>query len=145
MNWGYKILTVIILFVAGISGMVFIAMRQTNEMVDSDYYTKEMQFQKQIDASGNFLASGGQLRFADSAGVVKLMLPAGVCNNVKDGRIVFLRPSDQRKDRELLLATDNQGEQLISKQGFIKGNYRVRVSWRNNDVPYYVEQSVYLN
>ena len=51
MNWGYKILFVIILFVVGMVGMVIVAFKQSNEMLDTNYYERELQYQQLIDAS----------------------------------------------------------------------------------------------
>ena len=48
MNWGYKILFVIILFVVGMVGMVIVAFKQSNEMLDTNYYERELQYPKQF-------------------------------------------------------------------------------------------------
>jgi hypothetical protein len=55
MNWGHKITIVIIVFLVGMLGMVFIALRQNNEMIDDDYYKKELAYQQVIDAKNNLL------------------------------------------------------------------------------------------
>ena len=51
MNWGHKLTIVIVLFVAGMLGMVSYAMMQDNEMIDDHYYQKELEYQDVIDAS----------------------------------------------------------------------------------------------
>ena len=49
MNWGYKILMVYILFVAGIMVMVFMSSTQNTDLVTTDYYEKELVYQQKID------------------------------------------------------------------------------------------------
>ena len=49
MNWGHKITIVILTFIIGMLGMVYVASKQTNEMFDSNYYEKELKYQNYIN------------------------------------------------------------------------------------------------
>ncbi len=46
MNWGHKITIVIVVFLVAMVSMVIVAYRQTNDMIDENYYTKELEYQK---------------------------------------------------------------------------------------------------
>ena len=48
MNWGKGITLVIILFIITMLGMVYVASKQTNEMVEANYYDKELKYQNLI-------------------------------------------------------------------------------------------------
>ena len=50
MNWGYKILLVYVVFVAGIMFLVFKSSSQKMDLVTTDYYAKELKYQQKIDA-----------------------------------------------------------------------------------------------
>jgi hypothetical protein len=50
MNWGHKIAIVIAAFVIGMLSMVYFASQQTNEMIDDNYYQKELAYQDIINA-----------------------------------------------------------------------------------------------
>jgi hypothetical protein len=145
MSWGYKIAIVIVLFLAGMAFMVSIAMKQKNEMIDDQYYVKELHHQEQIDAAQNLNAQTDQVQIKDTAGMIQLSLPQSLCINVTDASISFLRPSDQSKDLVLPIQTDSLGQQFFPKTKFIKGLYRVRVSWKSNAKPFFAEQSFFVN
>ena len=51
MSWGYKILSVYIIFVVGIMVMVFKSSMQNTDLVTPDYYEKELKYQQTIDES----------------------------------------------------------------------------------------------
>lgn len=145
MSWGYKITIVIVLFLAGMAFMVSIAMKQKNEMIDDQYYVKELHHQEQIDAAKNLNALSDQVHIQDTAGMIQLSIPQSLCINVTDASISFLRPSDQSKDLVLPMQTDSLGQQFFPKTKFIKGLYRVRVNWKSNAKPYFTEQSFFVN
>lgn len=145
MNWGYKILTVILLFIIGMGTMVSIAMKQKNEMIDEHYYVKELQHQGQIDAENNLNALDEILSIEQDNEVLKVNIPDASNGSISNGSIVFLRSSDQSKDRKFVLKPNGDGVQLIDKSNFIKGQYKVRISWKNDLKPYYYEQSIFIN
>lgn len=145
MNWGYKILIVIVLFIIGMGTMVSIAMRQKNEMIDEQYYVKELKHQGQIDAENNLYALEEKLTIKDSLGALVVKIPSAAQQNIQEGSVVFLRPSDQSKDRRLVLNVDSSGRQLFNKSNFVKGQYKVRISWKSEQKAYYYEQPLFVH
>ena len=51
MNWGYKILLVYAVFIAGILFLVYKASSQKMDLVTPDYYEQELKYQSQINAT----------------------------------------------------------------------------------------------
>ena len=49
MNWGYKILMVYVIFIAGILLLVFKSSSQNQDLVTEDYYEQELKYQQKID------------------------------------------------------------------------------------------------
>jgi len=141
MNWGYRIMFVYIAFVVAMLGMVYVSSRQTNEMQDENYYVKELAYQQVIDGKNNLSQLEEKLSVTDSAGMVKIQIPAAAAQNISEGKIYFLRPSDENKDLRLALKPDANGLQLISGSLLTKGHYTVQLSWKSNNKPYYSEQS----
>lgn len=72
MNWGYKILTVIMVFITAMGTMITIAMRQKNELVDEQYYVRELQHQALIDAGRNLHALEDGISLRQEAGRIDL-------------------------------------------------------------------------
>jgi hypothetical protein len=145
MNWGYKILIVIVLFIIGMGTMVSIAMMQKNEMIDDQYYVKELKHQGQIDAENNLNALEEKLTIKDSLGALVVKFPSAALQNIQEGSVVFLRPSDQSKDHRLVLNVDSSGRQLFNKSNFVKGQYKVRISWKSEQKAYYYEQPLFVH
>ncbi len=50
-NWGYKIVLVYSVFVAGILYLVVQSSRQQMDLVTDDYYAQEIRYQEKIDQS----------------------------------------------------------------------------------------------
>jgi hypothetical protein len=142
MNWGNKILIGFSAFVVGIGTMVYIAMKQTNEMVDSNYYEKELLYQAKIDASKNLVALNEKLKVMDSAGFIMVKFPAASINNNPVGHIECLRSSEQKRDVNVSLVVDTSGIQLLQKSMFINGVYQLRIDWINNGIKYFHEQTL---
>ena len=63
MNWGYKILAVYLVFVAGIVVMVYKSSTQKIDLVTTDYYAKELKYQERIDAVKRTTALSGKVRY----------------------------------------------------------------------------------
>lgn len=145
MNWGYKILIVILLFIGGMGTMVSIAMKQKNEMIDEHYYVKELQHQGQIDAENNLNALEENLSLEERGDLLVLSIPSASNGTISEGSVIFLRPSDQTKDRRFLLEPNKEGVQRIAKSNFIKGQYKVRISWKSDNKPYYYERTIFIN
>jgi hypothetical protein len=145
MNWGYKILVVIIIFIAGMGTMVTIAMKQKNEMEDDQYYVKELKHQNLIDAEKNLNKLGEKLSILDTNNLLRLTIPHSTITNISNGKIDFLRPSDQTKDLTIAMSMDDQGEQFISKKNLVRGLYNIKVSWQSQGVAYYTERSIFIN
>ena len=53
MSWGYKILVAYLLFFIMIISFLYIASKQTNELLETNYYEKEIQFQKILNGVEN--------------------------------------------------------------------------------------------
>jgi len=136
MNWGYGILIVIILFVLGMSGLVFISSKQHIDMMDDHYYERELTHQTLIDGEENLNKSGGEIAVIDSQSFIVIVISESVVNNIKNGKIHFLRESDQRLDRSIVL-NPLMGKQTIEKSLFVKGKYQARFSWTNDGKSFY--------
>lgn len=143
MNWGYGILIVIILFVLGIGSLVFISSRQQIEMMDDHYYERELLHQNLINGERNLNNAGADIVVKDSAEFLVVSISKHVVNQMTDGKIIFLRPSDQRLDKSIDLQM-KEGRQVIDKSNFIKGKYEARFSWNNDGKSFYRQLPVII-
>ena len=144
MNWGHKITIVIIVFLVGMLGMVFIALRQNNEMIDDEYYKKELAYQQVIDAKKNLLKISENNIVNQNAREVIFILPVGTFEKFEEGHIELLRPDNQLKDVHMTMQFVGRDKYVIPKTDLLSGAYKARISWKNNGTPYYKEETVYV-
>ena len=144
MNWGNKIALVLIIFVIAMGSMVYVASMQTNEMMDSNYYDKEIKFQGQIDASNNLQKVTGDSLFIQHNGVLEIIIPASICTQVTKGTIKFLRNDNELKDLTMELKPDSNGHQIINNPSIINGLYKASIQWENKGTPYYYEENILI-
>lgn len=145
MNWGNKILGTILVFVAGMLFMVSIAMRQKNEMIDQNYYQKEMQHQQLIDAEKHLNATGEPLRFSQNAQRdLEIRLPLSAIGHLRSGKVEFIRPNDKRMDFSIPLRPDKEGKQIVEAKYLARGMYQLRISWTNDQVDYYKAENYFV-
>lgn len=135
-------MTVIIVFIVGMLTMVFVAFRQTNEMMDKNYYQQELQYQSRIDASENLSAISKNPLLQMNGENLELSLPAGARNVFKKGEIEFLCVNDQSKDVTLPIQIGPEGLQKIEKALLGKGNYTVRIKWENDGKQFYRQENL---
>ena len=144
MNWGHKITIVIILFVAGMLGMVSYALMQDNEMIDDHYYQKELEFQDVIDASQNLVNLTSDNLVSQTLSEVMITLPVGTFEKLEKGNIELLRIDSKSKDVQLPIEANGWNVHTISKSTLIKGLYKARIRWTSAGKEYYKEESVFV-
>ena len=143
MNWGKGITIVILVFLTAMLGMVYVASRQTNEMIDDHYYERELAYQQVIDAQQRTVtAQDLPLVSVQNEGVL-IQIPSTIHPADSGGTATFLRLSNQQLDRRFALAPDSAGRQLIPAAEFFKGEYRFRLQWQSGGETYYREENIY--
>ncbi len=144
MNWGHKIGIVIVLFVTGMLGLVFYASQQTNEMIDDNYYQKELAYQDVIDAKQNLYDLTSDNLIHQNVNEVFIILPNGAFEKLEKGQIEFLRTDSKAKDIHLPIIPNGSNRRSIMKTALSKGIYKGRISWTNNGKAYYKEESIFV-
>ncbi|HQV78088.1 MAG TPA: FixH family protein [Chitinophagales bacterium] len=144
MSWGYKILIGFSLFVFSIIGMVTVAMRENVDVLDKDYYSRELAYQSVIDGKNNLNLLTEKVIVQSNDTFVSIRIPAEAVANISEGKIRFIRSSDATKDVEIPLMVSENNTQNIPISKFIKGIYRLQLSWKSMDKNYYYEKDVYI-
>lgn len=144
MNWGYKILVTLILFVAGMLFMLYLAMNQTNEMLDENYYVLEQQYQGLIDANQVLEEALKEPLVQQNAQELSFHLPENTFGNIQDGVVELIRPDNQSLDASFPLTPDSLGVFSIDKETIVRGIYKIRVKWTNDDQTYYSDKNLFV-
>ncbi|MBP6022048.1 FixH family protein [Ferruginibacter sp.] len=143
MNWGYKILVVYGVFVAGIMFMVFKSSSQKMDLVTTDYYAKELKYQDDINATENANALSENVRYEIKGNQVLLHFPKDLSGKTIAGNAVLYCPSDENKDikQDFSLQDAPLVLQLTARS---KGQFELHITWQAGGVSYYFEQKIFI-
>ncbi len=144
--WPYALIAFFAVFISCVVGFGIWAVGQRVDLVGADYYEQEVRFQKQIDSAARTHAIGRPvaITYALAANQITLALPAGPASLSPVGKIKLYRPSDASLDREIALATDAAGRQVVDASGLREGRWKVRVNWTASGADYFAEQTLLL-
>ena len=145
LNWGLKITLLYSGFVALILTLVFLCMGQDVELVSKNYYLDEIKFQERIDARTNYNLLTEKISVNTSGKSITIHFPNEVSNAKASGEILLYRASDVKADIKTPLAIDASGNQTITNEKILKGNYTVQVSFKMNNKDFYTEETVWFN
>ena len=142
--WPFGILLAFILFIAGTAGLVVLACSQNTDLVSTDYYEQEIQFQSHLDqlSRARNLDSSASVIYEAATQTIKIALPLTHAQNGIAGKIELYRPSAARLDQQIPLKVDSRGSQFLPAGGLLPGLWKVRVSWNSGEKKYLIEQNV---
>ena len=145
MSWGKGISIFIILFIITMMGMVWLASKQSIEMIDNNYYQKEVAFQGVIDGRHRLKeALAGKAFILNLPEKVQLQFPVATVSKVDSGYIELLKLDNQKFDMKVALNPNAEAVQDIPKKEFREGKYRIRVFWSNEGQTYYHEDDLFF-
>jgi hypothetical protein len=141
MNWGYKILFVFVIFIAGILFMVFTSSTQKMDLVTTDYYARELKYQEKIDEASRVNALSEEIRYQINDKAIAIYFPKDFSGKKISGRANLYCPSDEQKDRVQNFLV--QDEELIIPT-VNKGQFELHISWQVNGINYYFEKKIFI-
>lgn len=136
MNWGKGITLFIICFIATMLGMVYIAFKQSNEMIEDNYYDREVKYQKIIDAKSNLRPLLNDFELKDTFQFIWLKLPLAAARKIENGELRMIKMDRADADQTIPI---EQPETHIDKSKFQKGIYHIKLSWTSENIPYFYE------
>jgi hypothetical protein len=140
MNWGNKLLLTFIVFVAGMSFLVYKSTRTEFDLVEKDYYKQELGYQQIINSKQEAESLSEPVSFTQSENGVVLQLPAEMKDKTISGEVWFYCAYDKKKDKKFSLLTNKEGAQIFQLASVEPGTYTVKVSWKDESKNYYSEK-----
>ena len=143
MNWGYKIIIVYIVFVAGILLLVFKSSVQNQDLVAIDYYEQELRYQQKIDETERANALPGTVRYELTKDAVIIYFPQEMKGNTLTADILLYAPADKRRDFQKKMVTENAVISFpLPRQN--KGLHKLKITWEVNGTTYYYEHKIMI-
>lgn len=133
MNWGKGIILVYVLFVAGIAYLVYGATHTTFELVEENYYERELAFQSQINWTKNAIDQKMKIVVQEVGSKIQISVVSKDSNanvDFKSASVWFYNAMDKSKDQHLELGNDIYGHWMVDGN-IPKGHFEVKVRWNN--------------
>lgn len=138
MNWGKRIIIGMGLFIGFIMTMVVIMMRQKIDLVEEDYYKRELNYESQFNAQQNYAAANGEISFESKKDSLLIYFPEEF--RAADATIVLQRPNDKSRDVSLTIKTLEKI--MIPTAEFPKGVFTCTINGSVQGKPYEMSEQV---
>ena len=143
-NWGTGIFIFLVIFFIAIFSFVYFAFMQNADLVEDDYYPKELTYEKQIEKRKNLQKLGEEIRLIQNDKELLLSFPASQKYNDINGEIYIYRPSDASSDFKIKIVLDSLNFQTINADKLLHGKYIAKVDWTYQNESFYQELIIIL-
>jgi hypothetical protein len=140
--WGWGIAIFYSCFVVAILSFLFYSRTVNVDLVDENYYEKDLAYQGTIDRMENANALIGNVTLKQNGESIVVAFPDDISPTDISGAMRVLRPSEKDFDMLLPVELDGEGKMNIDKSKMPKGKWVVQIEWETPDMPYYYEQSL---
>ena len=132
-------------FALFILALVFFSVSNPIQLVEEEYYEKELLYQDQINKirRTRALPAGLEIRYSATRNQISITFPSSI-GEVTKGRATLFRPSDSRLDQTLKLEPDSAGLTIIDSEAMASGMWRLIVEWTVDSLEYYDEEILVL-
>ena len=140
-NWGTGITIALLSFASYILYMVIYMATTHTDIVEKDYYQKQVNYQSEKEALENGLSLENELTYQIENNFLTINFPdKAKLVESKEGSVHFYRPDNAKLDRKIALdLTTNQ--QNISLEDVSKGGYTLNIRW-SNDQNYVIKKEI---
>jgi hypothetical protein len=147
LNFGHGILMIILLFMTGISILVYKCSKQRVDLVNVSYYEQELKYNDQMAKEKNSLSLSDDLSIGYDPGNNSIAFNFPPALEIKDlsGNISFYKPDNASLDFSKPVIAGRQHRQVIGTAGMARGYWNVKVNWKNGTTPYYSETRIFIN
>jgi hypothetical protein len=143
-NWGTKLLIGMILFMSLMIGFMIASFMQSNDLVEDDYYAKELRYQEQIDKENNTRNLKTKIIVENVDEQLKIVFPLDFLTDSIQGEIILYRPSSEGLDVNIPLEFNDSNAIIFPTQQLIKGKYELKIDYTYLGVPYYQKQTLFI-
>lgn len=141
LNWGSGILAFIIFFLAAIVIFVIFTSQQEYQLVEEDYYPKELKYGEKIQMMENTNALGERIALTGEQDKIIITFPSITSGKDPQGLIHVYRPSDERRDFIIPIKVGPECKQEMGTEKMIPGKYIFKIEWHLEGISYYQEET----
>ena len=141
-NWGTGIFTVIVIFLLAVVAFYFYITNMDINLVEDNYYEKELAYQERIDKINNTSGLPGKIEIMQERNILAIQFPKADPSVIHEGNVLFYRPSDPLKDFSVPLQLDDSLRQAFDITNIAKGRWIIKIDWKMADKEFYFEESL---
>ena len=75
---------------------------------------------------------------------LEIIFPSQELSRISSGTVLLFRPSEKKEDKLFPLTLNSEGKQLVSTSNLSTGLWKVKLDWKEGDVPFYTEMELML-
>ena len=144
-KWPIGITFVYILFMVGILRMVYVAVTTNFDLVQEDYYQKDMNYEQMLDKIEHTSKKNAHIKVHIGLETIQLTFPFKPTNpNEITGSLTFYRPSDKLLDTTISFSLNEHAMVSIPKPSLKKGKWILKSNWSFKEDHFYNEQTLEL-
>lgn len=140
MNWGTKIVLGMGLFMVFIITLVVMMVRSnSDDLVDTDYYEKGIEYDKDYDRKNQVLKDNAEPEISVNEHLTILF------KNPVSGTIRFIHPSDKSNDRSMPINSGAVNVIKLPLDSFKRGHWKIMLEWKSSGKSYLFDKSIIIN
>ncbi len=146
LNWGFGIVLAFIGFISFIMYFVITMSINNNykhDLVASDYYKRELNFQKNIDATKNAKKLKENIKIERVKGGLKIIFPAQFEAKAIKGKVFLYRPSNKQLDFEMPIVISDSSYLLMPDKRLLDGRWNIIVAWTYAKQSYLFKKEIF--
>lgn len=143
-NWGTGIFIFLAVFILAIIAFYIYITNLDVNLVEDNYYEKELAFQQRIDKVNNTASLSGKIALIQEPGILIIKFPSIAPEMKPEGSVLFYRPSDPQKDFSVPLQLNDSSRQMIDISNLDKGRWMIKMDWFMGEKEYYFEEGVVI-
>ena len=140
-NWPFWIIVAISLIVIFVVGNIIVFSTLKWDMVENNYYDKELKYQSHIDMVKRFNGLKDSLRIIKSGKLLTFSFPKDFLGKSINGKINFYKPSGAEMDFSIPIDLNDSLKQFFNFDRQL-GLWIVKLDWKAGDSSYYFEQEI---
>jgi hypothetical protein len=138
-HWGHGIFTFIVLFIAACVFLIVYSLGIEWNMVEDNYYQKELEYGKKLTKMENSYKSGLNPILIQRNDSCYLQFPLNKHSEEIKASILIYRPSNQKFDIKFDCVGDSLNRVNIPVNKLIKGKYILKLDWSVDSMECYRE------
>jgi len=143
-NWGTGIFIFLIIFFISIFWFVIFSFTVRQDLVEDDYYPKELEYEQQIQKQENLNQLNEEIVVRKEGEFMYLKFPTIQNEDEIKGQILVYRPSDSRLDQTHFIKLDSLNEHPLNTSKFLSGKYILKIGWTYQEKAFYQEITIFI-